>query len=73
MSPEEARKRGRGDVHLVESRESHLTSDERQMIANFRAMKGSAQQMLLLLAAQYSCILPAEPVRLAVVPGKTNT
>lgn len=73
MSPEEARQRGRGDIRLVESNDVRLTSDERQMIANFRAMKDSAQQMLLMLAAQYSCILPAEPVRLTVVAGKANT
>lgn len=73
MSPKEARQRGRGDIRLVESNDVRLTSDERQMIANFRAMKDSAQQMLLMLAAQYSCILPAEPVRLTVVAGKTNT
>jgi len=39
-----------------------VTSQERQLIADFRLAKGTAQQMLLALAAQYSCTLPADSV-----------
>ncbi|WP_198116902.1 hypothetical protein [Massilia rhizosphaerae] len=67
MSPIEARERGRGDIRIVESVDFHLTADERQLIANFRSMKDCAQQMIVDLAAQYSCTLPAEPVRLTLV------
>lgn len=44
-----------------------LTSEERQLIANFRAMERCAQQMIVDCAAQYRYTLPAERVRLALV------
>jgi hypothetical protein len=50
-----------GDVAL------QLTSEERQLIADFRAMERCAQQMIVDCAAQYRWTLPAERVRLALV------
>jgi hypothetical protein len=48
-----------------------LSSRERSLISSFRAMKGSAQGMLLDLAEQYKRTLPAEPVKLRLLtPGK---
>jgi hypothetical protein len=48
-----------------------LSGQERSLISNFRAMKGSAQGMLLDLAEEYKRTLPAEPVKLRLLtPGK---
>lgn len=44
-----------------------LTSEERQLIVNFRAMERCAQKMIVDCAAQYRCTLPAERVRLTLV------
>jgi len=67
MSPAEQRRLGRGDVRVIDNTNLQLTDEERQLIANFRAMERCAQQMILACAAQYSFILPAEPVRLTLV------
>ena len=69
MNPAERRLRGRGDIRTIHNADRRLTQDERQLIANFRAMEDCAQQMILALAAQYSFTLPAEPVRLTLVAG----
>jgi hypothetical protein len=47
-----------------------MSSRERSLISNFRAMKGSAQGMLLDLAEQYKRTLPAEPVKLRLLTSR---
>ncbi len=45
----------------------HLSGSEQRLIANYRHMKDSAQEMLLDLSAQYRRTLPATPVRLRLL------
>jgi hypothetical protein len=47
--------------------EFQLSSRERVLIRNFRAMKGSARDMLVDLSEQYKRTLPAEPVKLRLL------
>ncbi|KQV50049.1 hypothetical protein [Massilia sp. Root335] len=68
MSTAEQRKRGRGDLRTIDSAGFQLSDEERQIIANFRAMDRCAQQMIVDLAAQYSYTLPAARVQLTIVP-----
>jgi hypothetical protein len=49
-----------------------LTSQERQLIANFRATKTSARQFLVDMSAEYKRTLPAEPVRLTLAHSVTS-
>lgn len=44
-----------------------LTSSERRLIQNFRAMKGTARDMMLDLSEQYRRTLPAVPVSLRLL------
>ncbi|WP_371767523.1 hypothetical protein [Massilia sp.] len=67
MSAAEQRRRGRGDLRMIDSAGLRLTDEERQIIANFRAMERCAQQMIVDVAAQYSFTLPAERVHLTLV------
>jgi len=59
-----------GLVYEGDTDEFQLTGRERHLIRNFRAMKGSAQEMLFDLSAQYMRTLPATPVKLRLLPGK---
>jgi hypothetical protein len=59
-----------GLVYEAEADDFQLTGRERHLIRNFRAMKGSAQEMLFDLSAQYMRTLPAAPVKLRLLPGK---
>lgn len=67
MSTAEQRQRGRGNLRTIDSAGLQLSDEERQIIANFRAMERCAQQMIVDCAAQYSYTLPAERVRLSLV------
>lgn len=51
----------------VSNPDLQLTSEERQLIVNFRAMERCAQQMIVDSATQYRRSLPAERVRLTLV------
>lgn len=57
----------------VSNTELKLTSQERMLIKNFRAMEAVAQHTLVDVSEEWARILPAEPVRLTLVAGKTNT
>lgn len=54
-------------TECVRNADLDLTSEERQLIVNFRAMERCAQQMIVACADQYRYTLPAERVRLTLV------
>lgn len=59
-----------GLAYETDTDDFQITGRERHLIRNFRAMKGSAQEMLFELSAQYMRTLPATPVKLRLLPGK---
>ena len=56
-----------GVVPKTDSEDFPLTSRERRLVRNFRAMKSTAQEMLLDLSDQYKRTLPAAPVKLQLL------
>lgn len=50
-----------------ENNDFQLTSQERRLIANFRAMRKGAQSMFVEMSEQYKRTLPAEPVKLQLL------
>lgn len=56
-----------GLVPKTDNDDFHLTNGERRLVRNFRAMKGSAQEMMLDLSEQYRRTLPAAPVKLRLL------
>lgn len=56
-----------GLVVKADNNDFPLTSGERRLVCNFRAMKGTAQEMMLDLSEQYRRTLPAVPVKLRLL------
>lgn len=54
-------------IAVVSADEFQLNARERRLIDNFRAMKGSAKEMLVDLSEQYKRTLPASPVKLTLL------
>lgn len=60
-----------GIVSKTDNDNFQLSSSERRLIRNYRAMKAGAQGMLVDLSEQYMRTLPAVPAKLRLLgPGK---